>query len=170
MTRPATTAELSLAEQLCPQFSWENAHVEEGGQFHTVLIANDQAVIRMARTEAASTQMPRILKLHELLAQQLDYPIPTALSPVVTRGTLSSVAMTFLPGAAHPPHHGDAKILRQLVADLAAVDLAGLSEHLSEPFAFRGPWTEQRIAESYNALPEELRQPSLAIWNQLEAL
>ncbi|WP_313811499.1 aminoglycoside phosphotransferase family protein [Glutamicibacter sp.] len=170
MTRPATAAELALAEQLCPQLSWDDAHVEEGGQFHTVLIANDAAVIRMARTVQASQQMPRTVRINALVAKQLNYQVPTAVSPILTRDSLSSVAMKFIPGSAHPPHHGDPLILRRLVADLAAVELAGMADDLAPPFAFRGPWTEERISECFNALPEDLRQPASAVWNQLDKL
>ena len=67
MSRPATSGELQIARQLCPDLSWEDAAVNEGGQFHKVVIGNPQAVIRMARTPAATEQMPRTVELLSLM-------------------------------------------------------------------------------------------------------
>lgn len=170
MSRQATDAEISLAEKHCPELSWSGARINEGGQFHTVLIANDTAVIRMARTADATKQMPRTIRLHELISQQLPYPVPTAYSSMLIENSLSSVAMTFIPGTAHEPHRGDPEILRRLVHDLSQVDLAPIRDHLNQRFAFRGPWTEERIRGCYDALDVELREPATTLWNQLDEL
>ena len=170
MSRPATEEELSIARQLRPDLSWENAGVNEGGQFHKVVIANPDSVIRMARTIDATEEMPRSIKLLELVSDQLDYQIPVATSQIQTVDSLGSVAMSFIPGSAHEPHYGDPKILGKLVSDLAQVELEPLREHLASPFAFRGPWTHERQQQCFDALPEELRGPASSLWAQLDEL
>jgi len=170
VSRPATEEELSIARQLRPDLSWENAGVNEGGQFHKVVIANPDSVIRMARTIDATEEMPRSIKLLELVSDQLDYQIPVATSQIQTVNSLGSVAMSFIPGSAHEPHYGDPKILGKLVSDLAQVELEPLREHLASPFAFRGPWTDERQQQCFDALPEELRGPASSLWAQLDEL
>ena len=170
MSRPATEEELSIARQLRPDLSWENAGVNEGGQFHKVVIANPDSVIRMARTIDATEEMPRSIKLLELVSDQLDYQIPVATSQIQTVDSLGSVAMSFIPGSAHEPHYGDPKVLGKLVSDLAQVELEPLREHLASPFAFRGPWTDERQQQCFDALPEELRGPASSLWAQLDEL
>lgn len=144
--------------------------MNEGGQFHKVVIANQQSVIRMARTREASEQMPRSVKLLELLDGRLHYRIPVATSGIVQVAGLSSVAMTFIPGSAHEPHYGDPRVLRRVVCDLAQVPLEPLADHLARPFAFRGEWTEARQQQCFDALPEDLRAPAARLWAQLDEL
>ncbi len=170
MSRPATEEELSIARRLRPDLSWEHASVNEGGQFHKVVIANPDSVIRMARTIDATEEMPRSIKLLELVSDQLDYQIPVATSQIQTVDSLGSVAMSFILGSAHEPHYGDPKILGKLVSDLAQVELEPLREHLASPFAFRGPWTDERQQQCFDALPEELRGPASSLWAQLDEL
>ncbi|UTT40652.1 aminoglycoside phosphotransferase family protein [Glutamicibacter mishrai] len=170
MSRPATKEELSIARRLRPDLSWEDAGVNEGGQFHKVVIANPHSVIRMARTVQATEEMPRSVKLLELLSGQLDYQIPMATSQILHVDGLSSVAMSFIPGSAHEPHYGDPKVLGKLVNDLAQVEVEPLSEHLASPFAFRGPWTEERQQQCFDALPEQLRDAATSLWAQLDEL
>jgi len=170
VSRPATSEELSIARQLRPDLSWENAGVNEGGQFHKVVIANPHSVIRMARTEEATEQMPRSVQLLERLDGQLDYQIPVATSQILQVDSLSSVAMSFIPGSAHEPHYGDPKILGKLVNDLAAISLEPINEYLAQPFAFRGPWTQERQQQCFDALPDELRGAASSLWAQLDQL
>ncbi|UXN31698.1 aminoglycoside phosphotransferase family protein [Glutamicibacter sp. M10] len=170
MSRPATSEELRIARQLRPDLSWEDAGVNEGGQFHKVVIANPHSVIRMARTPQASAQMPRSVKLLEQLSGQLEYQIPVATSQILQVDGLSSVAMSFVPGSAHEPHYGDPKVLGKLVNDLAAVELEPLSKYLAEPFAFRGEWTEKRQQQCFDALPDQLRGAARRLWAQLDEL
>lgn len=159
-----------MGQQLCPHLPWENAVVNEGGQFHTVLLGNDQAVIRTARTPEASAQMPRSVRLHRLVAEQLDYRIPTDCSEILTVDGLSSVATVFIPGGAHEPHHGDPLQLRRVVKELASVQLSPLESELAEPFSFRGPWTPARQQACFDALPAALRPATTALWDQLDYL
>ncbi|UYQ78385.1 aminoglycoside phosphotransferase family protein [Glutamicibacter sp. JL.03c] len=170
MSRPATEEELSIARRLRPDLSWEHAAVNEGGQFHKVVIANPDSVIRIARTIDATEEMPRSIKLLELVAEQLDYQIPVATSPMLKVDSLGSVALSFIPGSAHEPHYGDPKVLGQLVSDLAQVELEPLREHLASPFAFRGPWTDERQQQCFYALPDQLRGPASSLWAQLDEL
>jgi len=170
MSRAATDSELQLASRVLPRLDWSGAVVEEGGQFHRVLVAEGRAVLRMARTAQVGADMPRSVRLHDAVAAQLPWQVPTALSEVTEAEGLSAVAMEFVPGSAHRPHTGDPAVLRRIVARLAEVDLHPLAPLLAEPFAFRGPWTEQRRAQSHDALPAELRDPARALWAQLEML
>lgn len=171
MSRAATDAELALARRLAPQLSWQGARVEEGGQFHRVLLGNEQAVIRMARTPQASAAMPRSVALHRAVSERLAWQVPTALSPIATDAQgLAAVAMRYIPGTAHPPHRGDARILRRVVDALAEVELDTLRPLLAEPFAFGGPWTTERRQASHDALPLELRPAALTLWEQLPEL
>lgn len=170
MSRPATPSELLLAQRIFPDLDPSRCHVEEGGQFHRVLILAPHAVIRMARTSEASAQMPRSVALHNQLAQLLPVPVPRQLGPLVQHEGQAAVALSYLPGAAHRPHTGDAEILRGIVTMLAEAPLDELRPLLSEPFAFRGPWTDGRIAASYDALPAELKEPATLLWDQLPML
>ncbi|GAA3307888.1 hypothetical protein [Glutamicibacter nicotianae] len=167
MSRPATSGELQIARQLCPDLSWEDAAVNEGGQFHKVVIGNPQAVIRMARTPAATEQMPRTVELLSLLKASSTIRSGGGLrDPACRRAQLSS--MSFIPGSAHEPHYGDPKVLGQLVKELAEVPLEQISAHLAKPFSFRGEWTQARQQQCFDALPEELRAPATALWDQLD--
>lgn len=170
MSRPATSEELQIAHQLRPDLSWDDAAVNEGGQFHKVVIANPHSVIRMARTAEATAQMPRSLALLEKLQGQLDYQIPVATSQILEIDGLSSVAMSFIPGSTHEPHYGDPTILRRVVSQLSEVPLEPITDLLAKPFAFRGEWTEQRQRQCFDALPEELRDPATSLWAQLDQL
>ncbi len=170
MSRPATDEELRIAHQLRPDLSWEDASVNEGGQFHKVVIANPHSVIRMARTVQATADMPRTVKLQQLLADQLDYQIPVATSQILHVDSLASVAMSFIPGSAHEPHFGDPKILGQVVRDLADIPLEPISDHLTAPFSFRGPWTEDRTQQCFDVLPDQLRGAATSLWAQLDEL
>ncbi|GAB3620450.1 hypothetical protein GCM10027417_17110 [Glutamicibacter endophyticus] len=170
MTSLALTAEREFARDFYPSVDWEQATINTGGQFHRVLIAEGQAVIRMARTKQASDDMPRSVQLHARTNELLDYQVPRPLSGVGRFQDLNAVVMSYVPGTAHPPHQGDPHVLRRVVTELARIPLGELEGLLAEPFAFRGPWTETRIAETYNGLPVELRAPAQALWAQLPML
>lgn len=170
MSRVATADELLLAQRLFPDLDSTGARVEEGGQFHQVLILAPDAVIRIARTEQASAQLPRTVALHNELARRLPVPVPRQLSELVEHNNLAAVGLSFIPGSAHPPHSGNPDILRGVLRMLAEVEVDPIRPLLAEPFAFRGPWTEQRIATSYDALPAELKASAILLWDQLPAL
>ena len=170
MSRTAHDDELAVARRLAPGLDWSAARVEEGGQSHRVLLGNDQAVIRMARTASVSADMPRSVALHDAVAQLLPWMVPTPLGPVTDHGGLSAVAMRFIPGSAHPPHQGDPRILRRVVRHLEDVKVEPLRPLLADPFSFRGPWTDERRRQSHDALPETLRAPALALWDRLDEL
>lgn len=170
MSRPATEAEINLGRALCPELSWEGGVVNEAGQFHTVLLANDQAVIRMARTEASSAQMPRSIRLHNLVAGQLPYRVPTACSAMLKFDGRNAVALSFIPGTAHAPHRGDPAVLRRIVQDLAAVDLQPLAADLAEPFAFRGRWNDGSRSRCLGYLSGQLRTAAESVFAQIAQL
>ncbi|MCW4465183.1 aminoglycoside phosphotransferase family protein [Glutamicibacter sp. MNS18] len=170
MSRAATPDELQLASRLLPGLDTAGARVEEGGQFHRVLVLAPHAAIRMARTAQVSADMPRNVALHQAVADLLPIDTPRPLGPITEAGGLGNVAMSFIPGSAHPPHSGDPLILRRIVRELAAVDIGTLEPLLAAPFAFRGEWTEERIAATHDALPGQLRGPARTLWDQLPML
>ncbi|MFJ2618933.1 aminoglycoside phosphotransferase family protein [Glutamicibacter sp. NPDC087344] len=170
MSRPATDAEIRLGQQLCPDLSWDNGTVNEAGQSHTVLLANTQAVIRMARTEVSSANMPRSVRLHDQLATQLPYLVPTACSGIAQFNGRNAVAMSFIPGRAHEPHRGDPATLQKIVRDLAAVDISFLLADLAEPFAFAGRWNPAAQERCLEYLPHDLRTAAKSVFAQLPQL
>ena len=139
-----------------PGPAWEAAHVNEGGQFHAVLVAENEAVLRMSRTPAAALEMQRRVDLVEVLAPQLGFELPTALTPVWHGNDCSAVVQRYIPGSAHAPHQGDAVALRKLVEELAGIDVAPLAGLLAQPFSFHGPWTEAKTDATLRGLPAGL--------------
>ncbi|MDO5634002.1 MAG: aminoglycoside phosphotransferase family protein [Micrococcus sp.] len=159
---PAATAERLAAGR------WENARVEESGQFHRVLILDDVAVLRMTRAAEAGAatgtgfapggspaeHLPRRMAfLDALAASPLGIAVPAPLSRVWSVHddgvpVRAAVLQPYLPGQPHPPHEGDPAVLRAIIEDLDRVDVSdpAIAEHLGEPFAFRGPWTPHRVA------------------------
>ena len=152
---------------------WAAASVEEGGQFHRVLVLEDVGVLRMTRAHEVgaapaarwaperdpAAHLPRRLALLDGLAAALaelhvPWAVPVALSDPVPAGPGAAVLQRFLPGGPHPPHEGDPAVLRCVLDDLAAVDVTDprIAPHLGRPFAFRGPWTPER-ARHVAALP-----------------
>ncbi|TQF75448.1 phosphotransferase [Micrococcus sp. R8502A1] len=157
---------------------WAAASVEEGGQFHRVLVLDDAAVLRMTRLREAGAPiettwdpadspaalLPRRMALVAALARAgLPFVVPEPLSEVVTvhdgagHPLIASVLQRFVPGGPHPPHEGDPAVLRGIVDALDTVDVASpeVAPHLGPAFAFRGPWTPARIAR-VGRLPEVL--------------
>lgn len=147
--RAPSESEIALAEELYPGPAWAEGSVAEGGQFHEVLVT-EAAVLRMARDDVQAAQLPRRVALVNALAERLPYAVPRSLSEI-QRG---AVVQEYVPGAAHPPHEGDPATLRAVIAALEAVELEPLRELLAPPFAYRGPWTESKIAATLEALGE----------------
>ena len=156
MARPPLPHETALAEELFPGPDWAAGTVEEGGQSHLVLVARGEAVLRMARTREAAADLGRGSALVDALAPQLPYRLPRTLAPLWRAEGRAAVVQEYVPGAAHPPHHGDARVLAALVRDLAAVDVEPLRPLLAEPFAFRGAWTAEKTTAVLAALPSGL--------------
>ncbi|RAX50586.1 hypothetical protein DQ353_03290 [Arthrobacter sp. AQ5-05] len=156
MSREALPRELQLANALFPGPEWKKGHVDEGGQFHLVLVAPGEAVMRMSRTPAAARDMQRRVDLIEALSARFSFLLPTALSEVWHGEGFSAVVQRYVPGAAHPPHTGEPAALRALLEELAAVDLRPIAHLLAPPFSFRGPWTGQKTDATLAALPAEL--------------
>lgn len=146
-----------------PGPAWQHARVEEGGQFHLVLVAAGQAVLRMSRTPEAASQLQRRVDLVEALAPQLGFELPTALTPVWHGDECSAVVQRFIPGTVHPPLQGDRFQLGSLVEELAGVDLEPLDGLLAPPFAFRGPWTEAKTEATLGLLPVSLAADALQV-------
>ena len=136
---------------------WSEGTVEEGGQFHRVLVVPGQGVLRMTRSPQAAGLLPRRVALLEALAtQNLAISLPRALTEVTSneKGT-AAVVQDYVPGTAHPPHSGDPRVLRELCERLARVDVEPLRPHLAEAFSFRGPWTPEK-STAVRLLPDVL--------------
>ncbi|MDI3329161.1 MAG: phosphotransferase [Micrococcus sp.] len=157
-SRPLGTASLAAAGRLATA-DWTAGVVEEGGQFHRVLVLPGVGAVRMSRTEVAAGRLPANVALVQALATtaQLPVALPVPLTEVVTGpdGT-AAVVQEYLPGQAHPPHEGDPAVLRGLCEALAAVDTTALQPHLGPAFAYRGPWTPARV-RTVRELPGRLR-------------
>ena len=123
---PATAAHLRSAD-------WSAGEVEEGGQFHRVLVLEGTGVLRMARAHEAgalpaarwdpgrdpSVQLPRRMALLDgLAAIGLPWAVPAPLSEVVGGGPggTRAVLQPHIPGSPHPPHEGDPAALRAVDA------------------------------------------------------
>lgn len=144
MTRAAHPSEYELAASLMPGPDWKSARMEEGGQFHLVLIAPGEAVLRISRTPEAAKDMQRRVDLVQALETSFTFELPTALSEVFHGDDFSAVVQRYIPGRAHPPHSGEASTLRGIIEELASVNLAKITGLLAEPFAFAGPWNEEK--------------------------
>lgn len=148
---------------------WSAGRVVESGQFHRVLVLDGVGVLRMTRLSEAgapvgaawtledspAAHLPRRMALLEALADAgLPFAVPRPLSAAVCRDDdagrplAAAVLQAFVPGQPHPPHEGDPTVLRGIVDALDTVDVTspGVAEHLGPPFAFRGPWTPERVA------------------------
>ncbi len=156
MSREALPREYELANALFPGPNWKSGHVDEGGQFHLVLVAPGEAVMRMSRTPGAAREMQRCVDLIEALSGRFSFLLPTALSEVWDGAGFSAVVQRYVPGAAHPPHTGDPAALRAVLEELAVVDLGPIAHLLAPPFSFRGPWTGQKADAALAALPADL--------------
>ncbi|WP_309080338.1 phosphotransferase [Zhihengliuella sp.] len=192
--RAPTPAEIQLAEGLLPGPAWHDGVVEEGGQFHLVLVADGEAVLRMARNAAAAAELPRRTALADALAPLLPYRVPRSLTPVwqaedrhvadpgaavsarpgasrpaSTPPVPAAVVQEFVPGRAHEPHRGDPAALRDVVECLAGIDVEPLRPLLARPFAYRGPWTARKRAAAVAALPEAAAPSAEAVLARIEA-
>lgn len=156
MKREATPWEIELATTLHPGADWNAAHVDTGGQFHEVLVAPEEAVMRMSRTPEAAAAMQRRVDLVQALEGQFSFLLPSALGRVWHDADFSAVIQRYVPGAAHLPHAGDATALRRVLAELASVEVGELEELLAPPFAFRGTWTPDKIESTIKVLPQDL--------------
>lgn len=147
---------------------WGDGQVQESGQFHRVLVLPDVAVLRMTRMAEAgaapgtgwapddtpAVHLPRRMRLLQALAARgLPFAVPAPLSEVWRTETEDGTPLTaavlqpYLPGQPHPVHEGDPAVLRGIVEALDAVDVEAedVAAGLGTAWAFRGPWTDERI-------------------------
>lgn len=148
--------------------AWSAGRVVESGQFHRVLVLDGLAVLRMARVseagapvgaawapeESPAAHLTRRMGLVTALADAgLPFAVPRPLSAVLRRDDdagrplAAAVLQAFVPGQPHPPHEGDPAVLRGIVDALDAVDVRApdVAAGLGPAFAFRGPWTPERV-------------------------
>ncbi|GAA4760681.1 phosphotransferase family protein [Citricoccus nitrophenolicus] len=167
----AVAADPGLPRRLATA-DWSAGQVDEGGQFHRVLVLPGVGAVRIARTAGAAALLPgrmaMVAALGGTLGQgptpALPFAVPAPLSEVVTapsgeamglREGTAAVVQRFLPGQPHPPHEGDPELLRGVCEVLAGIETAPLVPHLGPPFGFRGPWAAEKVAV-VQALPELL--------------
>lgn len=168
LTRLLPDVPAALADRLRAA-AWSAGHVVESGQFHRVLVLDGLAVLRMARVSEAgapvgaawapedspAAHLPRRVGLVTALADAgLPFAVPRPLSAVLRRDDdagrplAAAVLQAFVPGQPHPPHEGDPAVLRGIVDTLDTVDVRApdVAAGLGPAFAFRGPWTPERVA------------------------
>jgi Phosphotransferase enzyme family len=164
---PTLAADPGAARRLA-EADWSVGVVEEGGQFHRVLVLPGVGAVRMARSREASERLPDRMAVLQSLATTaaLPFAVPVPLTEVVGFGDgLAAVVQEYLPGGAHPPHTGDPAVLRELCGVLAGIDPTPLEPHLGPPFAFRGPWTTEKVA-AVQAVPRLLTaKHGAGIWS-----
>ncbi|MFC7402963.1 aminoglycoside phosphotransferase family protein [Citricoccus sp. GCM10030269] len=138
---------------------WSTGVVEEGGQFHRVLVLPGIGAVRMARTAEAADRLPVRTALVQALAAtaELPFALPVPLTEVtVGPDGRAAVVQEYLPGQAHPPHQGDPAVLCRVCEVLRNIETAPLEPYLAPPFAFRGPWTPDKVS-AVQTLPDRLR-------------
>lgn len=170
--REPTTEQIALAQRAYPGPGWASGRIADGGEYHWVLVAPDEAVLRVARSEQAAAQMERGARLVQALDHVLPYRLPRPLAPIHWEGRIGAVAQEFIPGEAHPPGSGDPAMLAEVCRSLAAVDVRPLRPLLAEPFAFQGPWTTGRVRALVDAVPVAIRGQITAVLDgvhQMEA-
>ncbi|MBC3839799.1 aminoglycoside phosphotransferase family protein [Streptacidiphilus sp. 4-A2] len=151
---------LDIAAAALPGISLDRAGLA-GGQFHEVVLLPGTAVVRIARTPAASAALPRRVELlRRLAAAGLPFAVPEPLSPVVTVGGRAAVALTWLDGApAAKGEGGEPTQLAALLEAMRGVDLTALADVLGRPHEFAGGdrWGQLMLEEVVPRIPEEWR-------------
>ncbi|XKH54766.1 aminoglycoside phosphotransferase family protein [Citricoccus nitrophenolicus] len=157
----ALAAVNGLARRLA-EADWPAGLVEEGGQFHRVLVLPGVGAVRMTRTHEAAAHLSDRMATLQMLSTMaaLPFAVPVPLTEVVGEADglpagMAAVVQEYLPGEAHPPHTGEVPVLRELCRTLAGIDTAPLRPHLGPPFAYRGPWTAEKVA-AVQAVPSML--------------
>lgn len=149
---------LDLATAVLPGADPSTAVVVQG-EFHDVVLLPGEAVVKVARGDAAA-HLARRARLHAALGDLgLPFEVPRPLTPVQTFGERAAVALTWVDGDPAPPGDGDAGELRRLLDALASVELAPLAELLDVPFAYAGRerWQQVMVDEVVPRMPEHVR-------------
>ncbi|MFP5334289.1 MAG: phosphotransferase family protein [Actinomycetes bacterium] len=149
---------IELAARVLPGADLSAAVVVQG-EFHDVVVMRGEAVVKVARGDAAG-HLERRARLHAALADVgLPFEVPQPLTPVRTYGDRAAVALSWVDGDPAPPGHGDAGELRRLLGALASVDLAPLAGLLDVPFAYAGRerWQQVMVDEVVPRMPEHVR-------------
>uniref|UniRef100_UPI0028BDF9CD phosphotransferase n=1 Tax=Citricoccus sp. TaxID=1978372 RepID=UPI0028BDF9CD len=157
----ALVADGGLARRLA-EADWPAGVIDEGGQFHRVLVLPGVGAVRMTRTREAAAHLSGRMAALQTLSTTAVFPfaVPLPLTEVVGEADglpagMAAVVQRYLPGEAHPPHTGDVPVLRDLCRTLAGIDTTSLTPHLGPPFAYRGPWTAEKVA-AVQAVPSLL--------------
>ncbi|VXB09057.1 phosphotransferase [Citricoccus sp. K5] len=148
----ALAADDGLARRLS-EADWPAGVIDEGGQFHRVLVLPGVGAVRMTRTHEAAAHLNDRMATLQILSTTAAFPfaVPVPLTEVVGEADglpagMAAVVQEYLPGEAHPPHTGEVPVLRELCRTLAGIDTTPLAPHLGPPFAYRGPWTAEKVA------------------------
>ncbi|MCP2310943.1 phosphotransferase [Kitasatospora paracochleata] len=158
---------LAVAEATLPGQRWHEAHLLRGSS-HDELRLPGAAVLRVARTPAAATALPRRTELLRRLARLgLPFEVPEPLSEVVTVHGRGAVALSWMYGRFTAPRivHSDLVLagtqqLSSLLGALREVDCGPLADVLGVPHEGVGGdgWAELMLGEVVPRLPRAGRR------------
>ncbi|MBG6192472.1 aminoglycoside phosphotransferase (APT) family kinase protein [Arthrobacter sp. CAN_A212] len=142
-----------IALEVFPSGDWREAHHVDFGQFHDVLVLQDVAVVRIARSLDQGLKMTRRMELLRRINRQVPFKIPVPLTEVQWHGDRAAVAQQYVPGVAHPSGSGDPEQLRALVQSLDSMETAPLGDLVGEPFSYAGPWDSGKQQRLFANVP-----------------
>ena len=161
--------ELAIAADLVSA-DWSAAEVVEGGESHRVVVLPGVAAVRIARTEADSQDLARRTALVDAVAPHVPFAVPEALGDVRWYDGTAAVATAYVAGAPHPAGWGDARVLRDVLDALRALDVDALAPLLAPPHAYAREWTDDSAAAVVASLPPRVRDEARRRLDAVRAL
>jgi aminoglycoside phosphotransferase (APT) family kinase protein len=157
-----------------PGLDVSRASIEEGDD-HLVVVAPALGVARVSRIPGTASVMRRRSALLTRLGDAgLPFEVPVPLSPVIEVDGYSAVAMSWIPGRAHPKDHGEPAALAAVLTAMRDVDAGSLADVLEPPHAYAGGprWAEMTLdavrelpadvqAEARNRIDDAIALPSV---------
>lgn len=147
-----------VATTLLPVRDRSTALFRQGGE-HIVVVVPGAGVVRISRARGAEALARRRTELLSRLAlTALPFAVPELLSEVTLFDGHAAVALSWLPGTAHPRGHGDPRALADVLAALRAVDTEGLVDALAPAHGYAGGerWA-QLMQQAVAELPADVR-------------
>lgn len=126
---PAVEAVLAEAGVRADRGDWE---VHAGGSAHVVVNVGHRISVRIAKNATSCRHVERRTEVLRRLPR-FSFATPRPVTGVVAAHGYTGVGLTWLPGAPHPPGHGDPAVLHRVLTELAEVDASGLCRHLDRP-------------------------------------
>lgn len=111
------------------------------------------------------------MELLSSLAPRLPWQTPVPLSgidPGETDADGDAVVLAFVPGAAHPPHHGDPATLRCIRDAIAAVADEAWQGRVVTPYTSTPRWDTHSRETVLTVLPPGHRNAAESVWTTLE--